>query len=654
MGKKISLCMIVKDEENNLQRCLDSVAEAVDEIIIVDTGSSDKTVQIAEGAGAKVLSHVWKGDFSAARNAALELAEGEWILFLDADEVLEPSARQALRLAAELDNEGYFIEILNLIGSEGSIEVCPDLVFRMFRNRPENRFHGAIHEQIADVILKNNKQANFQIAENVTIRHYGYLSQQIIEKDKKNRNLAIIKKELENDPDNQTLRYHYGVELFRMNRFVEAAVELTNAANSTDPNAIYYPKLLRYIVMSHYGVRQYDKALEASRLGITLFPNYADLYYYSGLINIGQKNYAGAFESFQKALATPEQPVHYAPFRGSRGFRTHFQIGQLAEAFGNEEEALRYYILSLQDNPNFIAGMAAIVHVLDPCQNPEYTFHSMEKLCDFCTIDAKRIIGTVYFDERAYGLALDYFEKIETASLDDYTKMLKAICLIQHQRTIEARRIIDGILPSNQQYPLAKLNEILCYWLDTNRKKVNRLCDDFLALGLSPDTGGVISILKNSLYKRLSIPPAVIGEEGMSLVKDIVARALDRQKAAHADKLLSLVAKQSLQNNYLDLARIFARYGYWDTAKYYTELHLEYDVDSADAWCQMGEVFHQKKQHEEAGLCYRRALTIDPQQPQYYVKLIRLYQARRKELIAQAAQNFPDTPLFGSLLEELK
>lgn len=652
MSKKISLCMIVKNEAVNLARCLSSVYGAVDEIIVVDTGSVDQTKLVAERAGAKVVSLEWQGNFSIARNASLDLATGDWILFLDADEALEPGSGDALRYITEDKHEGYFIKIINLIGAVGSIETCPDLVFRLFRNNPQYRFRGAIHEQIVDVILEKNKQATFQVAENVSIKHYGYLNQQIIEKDKKNRNLAIIKTELENDPDNKTLCYHYGVELFRADRFAEAAEELTKTANTVDPGVIYYPKLLRYIALAHYGARKYDLALEAINLGLRFFPSYADLHYYGGLIHLEQKNFAGAYESFQRALSMPEQPAYYAPFAGSRGFRASYQMGQLAEIFGNEEEALRFYIQSLRDNTEFTMALGAIVRILNPREDPEYTRQAMEKLCDFCTGNANRVIGTVYFSEGAYRLAFDYFNRIDILCIDPYIEVLKAICLIQQKRTLEAIRILDKIPLGHPQYPLARLNKILCFWLLKNRVKVRDLCNDFLAVGLSADTGAVVSMLKESLYKRVSSPPAVLGAEGMSLILDTIIRALDLQELQLAESLLTRVDKKTQQEYALEISRVFSKYQYWDTALIYAEIYTEEHADSADAWFQTAEILSHTNQNERACMCFRRALTLDPRQPQYYVKLIKLYQVMRQVLLAEAAQKYPDIAIFGQLLEE--
>lgn len=280
MVRTISLCMIVKDEEANLARCLNSVRGAVDEIVVVDTGSTDRTRAVAELAGAKVISRKWQDDFSAARNASLELATGDWILFLDADEELAPGSADVLRRVITDECEGYFMKVVNFIGAADNIETVPDLVFRMFRNKPEYRFRGAIHEQIVDVILEKNKQAIFKVAEGIVIRHYGYLQQHIIAKDKINRNLSIITRECANDPDNKTLRYHYGVELYRAERYLEAADELAKVAAAVDSGVVYYPKLLRYIALAYYGAREYELALAAITKGLQLFPDYADLYYY--------------------------------------------------------------------------------------------------------------------------------------------------------------------------------------------------------------------------------------------------------------------------------------------------------------------------------------------------------------------------------------
>src|SRR6056297_1597902 len=95
--KKLSLCMIVKNEEKMLAECLQSVADVVDEMIIVDTGSTDKTIDIAKKYKAEIHTFDWNGDFSAARNESIKYASGNWILWMDADERLNPDSKEELR-----------------------------------------------------------------------------------------------------------------------------------------------------------------------------------------------------------------------------------------------------------------------------------------------------------------------------------------------------------------------------------------------------------------------------------------------------------------------------------------------------------------------------------------------------------------------------
>lgn len=652
MSNKISLCMIVKNEQQNLLRCLASVQDAIDEIIVVDTGSTDHTYLLAEQAGAKVLSSPWKGNFSQARNTSLACATGDWILFLDADEALAPGSAAVLRRIVEEDNEGYFLKIINFIGAEGCVESCSDLVFRLFRNKPEYRFRGAIHEQIVDVILENNRQARYQTAEDAVILHYGYLNQQITEKDKKNRNINIIKQELENAPHNQLLRYHYGVELFRADRFAEAVEEFTQAANGIDPNTVYFPKLLRYIVLAYYGLKNYEQAAAVTKQALSFFPNYADLYYYGGLIEVDRKNYAQAYELFQQALTMPEQPTYYASFSGMNGFRAYYQLGRMAEAFYNEEKALRYYIFSLRDNSNFVPALGAIVHILNPRENFEYTKASLETICDFCTPEAKLLIGKICFAQPAYKLALDYFSAVDQTCLDGYTSVLKAVCLIQQKRFLEALRILDAISPDDAQYPLAKLNKILCFWVEKNRSKVRTLTEEFFTMDLSLETGAVVGMIRDSLYKTTSSPAVTLGEEGMALIKDITLRALDLDEYQLAEALLARIDRSTLREYALDLATIFSQYGYYDQGQVYVQSYLEQKPGCAKANFLMAEILQQRELLTEASLFYRQALAADPQEPRYYVKLIKLYQKMRHAVLAEACRKYPNIPVFQELLEE--
>jgi glycosyltransferase involved in cell wall biosynthesis len=152
--QRVSLCMIVKNEENNLPSCLSSVADLVDEIIIVDTGSRDRTKEIAAQHGARVIDFLWCGSFAAARNAGLEHATGDWIFWLDGDECLDESNRQRFRALKEsLKPEGaaYFMKQQSQSRPTGAAHNTVDQI-RLFRRHPHVRWSYRVHEQILPTV----------------------------------------------------------------------------------------------------------------------------------------------------------------------------------------------------------------------------------------------------------------------------------------------------------------------------------------------------------------------------------------------------------------------------------------------------------------------------------------------------------------------
>lgn len=652
MSSRISLCMIVKNEARNLRRCLTSVTGVVDEIIVVDTGSTDDTCQVAREFGAKVQFFPWGENFSDARNASLALATGDWVLFLDADEELAGESKEALqRLTATSEVEGYFIKIINYLGNEGWTEACPDLVFRLFRNNPEYRFRGAIHEQVVDVILEKNRKAAYRLAEEIVIFHYGYLDQQIEEKDKKNRNLKIIRRELQENPANNLVRYHYGVELFRGERYAEAAEEFTRVANGIDPNTIYFPKLMRYLVMARKFAGQTEQALKAALLGLQFFPNYADLYYYAGLICLESRQYDRAHEYFQKAVSMPEQPAIYASFGGVRGFRSYYHLGEIAEVFLNDEEALKYYLASLRDNPDFSYALENIIKILNPRENPVYTKECLEKVFDLSSFQAGLTVGEIFFRHGAYSLTLEYLERVRAGqAASAQVQFWQAFCLIQTRRYLEALRILSGFTPESPFYPLVKFNELFCFWVQGKKRKVRILVEELRILGLTEDTENILNLFLKSLEKRKTVRKISLGSEGTSLLLDIVQRLLDLKEIDRVEVLLGKVDPQCLTGQRMPLARLFYRYGLGEKAAELLQEHLLTNRDG-EAHYLLGEIFQAAGHYLEAEQHYRYAIEINPEEPRYYIRRINLYDHWRNQVILEAVAQYPDVELFKKLAE---
>lgn len=194
---RLTLSMIVKNEEKYLKECLDSIKDVVDEIVVVDTGSTDNTIKIAESYGAKIYYFEWINDFSAARNFALSKSNGNWVLYLDADERLDSNSKHELkRIISTSTKTGYFCTVKS-VDREESRDNSMQYV-RLYANSPEIKFVGKVHEQIVPSLTENNYTLS---KSSILIHHVGY-NVSVEDKQKKaSRNLPLLLEEYNQNKD---------------------------------------------------------------------------------------------------------------------------------------------------------------------------------------------------------------------------------------------------------------------------------------------------------------------------------------------------------------------------------------------------------------------------------------------------------------------
>ena len=214
--EKISLCMIVRDEEKFIKRNLDNHVRYFNEIIILDTGSTDSTMSILkkyekENSNIKIYTANWENDFSKARNYAKSFATNNWILFLDADEIISKKDIEKLfKIAAAFKNfkfKEYLAFAINVLNVEQNIEITT--MQRFFYNSKFINYYGIIHEYV----VVNSEIANFSALQlNIRIKHYGYKKSIIKEKEKSKRNIELLEIMLNKDPDNLRWLYYYNIE----------------------------------------------------------------------------------------------------------------------------------------------------------------------------------------------------------------------------------------------------------------------------------------------------------------------------------------------------------------------------------------------------------------------------------------------------------
>ena len=229
----LSLCMIVRNEQRFLEDCLSSVRDDVDEICIVDTGSTDGTVAIAERFGARVERVEWRDDFAWARNQALAMATKPWILVLDADERLAPTSRAELQLLVSRPpaGRGYWVRCRNLNDDIRGGGASSNALVRLFPNEPNVRYRGAIHEYVSRDGAEHGLPSD---GTQIEILHYGYTSATVAERHKGERNLRVAQAALEAHPDDHAVRYNYAASALLAGDKETARIELERVCDATE------------------------------------------------------------------------------------------------------------------------------------------------------------------------------------------------------------------------------------------------------------------------------------------------------------------------------------------------------------------------------------------------------------------------------------
>lgn len=306
---RISQCMIVKNEEEVIRRALSWGKEIVSEQIVVDTGSTDRTVEIAEQMGAKVYHFQWVDDFAAAKNFAIDQAQYEWIAFLDADEYFPPEdAKKLLYYVKELQNtefQGILAGRAN-VDNEGNV-VAVNTECRVFRNSPIIRYKRRIHEYLMTTDESFMHMAD--AVEELTMYHTGYGETEF---DKKaGRNLKLIKKELEDDPASYQMWGYLGQEYQSQENWEEArhafqkAMELMPEKDKgvyDVPTSLAALRLIETLV--HLQGRGSDETelLEAYRYATENWPEEADYDYALGLYFPAHGNFEAGEKHLRRAL----------------------------------------------------------------------------------------------------------------------------------------------------------------------------------------------------------------------------------------------------------------------------------------------------------------------------------------------------------------
>ena len=333
--RPVSVCIIAKNEEHRIERLLSSLAPYGFEIVVVDTGSTDRTKELAGKYTNCIYDFTWVDDFSAAPNFSLRQASNDWILIMDCDEWIK---------SLDLEEMDYFQKHLanavgsvtreNLTGLQQHHSVIYDQTERFF-NRKRYYYTGTIHEQLTPKFDKTFEA--FLL--NATIGHDGYLMTPEEREAKSRRNISLLEKELNANPKNPYVLYQLGKGYEMVNDSSMACSYFEKALRfDLDPELAYVQALVISYGEALLSMNQYEKALQLEGI-YDSFANTADFVYLMGTIYMKNELYDKALDQFEKALTFPD-----ARKAGANSFLSYYEIGRILSMISEWKMARNYFM----------------------------------------------------------------------------------------------------------------------------------------------------------------------------------------------------------------------------------------------------------------------------------------------------------------------
>ncbi len=363
---KISACVITKNEEENIVRNINSYKAYVDEIIVVDTGSTDKTVGVAKSLGATVYHFEWVDDFASAKNYALDKATGEWIIFMDADEYIDKNTASFLREKIQLYTSNNHIDAIvcrcfNIANLNETDIIDSHLTMRIFRSHKHIRFVGKVHEEIR----RNNSSLNFEVSEDIIFYHTGYSLPEIrLKKMQRNLELLLQKPTPLDFFDN----YNIGKTFFGIKNYQKSVEYLELIIFDKDNYTLGAKcKPLDYYFMSKNYLNEYDekykKAIDWAKKNYSEFPV---IFFHEAMFLYHKQQYTKCESALRKAF---ELNLQFKPVNEENIFSNYIASAYLllAQIYIIKNDIISSYdnlILSLKCNNQNITTLSLLCNLL--------------------------------------------------------------------------------------------------------------------------------------------------------------------------------------------------------------------------------------------------------------------------------------------------
>ncbi len=629
----ISASMIVKDEEKLLPGCLDSIRDWVDEIILVDTGSTDKTVEIAKSYGAKIYHQKWEGNFSKHRNYSIDLATGDWIFIIDADERFDINeVAPLLEILRNSDHQAISVNVYNYI-KKSRLKVTLANSVRLFRRETKLRYEGIVHNSLKIPEGIKILRAPF------SMEHLGYdLEKESMDK-KFLRTKTLLEQQIDDNPEFTFAWFNYA-QLFRGKlsediekyapKVIEAALKSLSLSNPGHLETRFIHLMsLDLLACTYFSIEDYQKAKEYAELALKHKPEYLDPLMLMGHIYCKTKEYDLSVEAYNKYLEV------------QKNYNEHREVDSITLYHSDSVNTALYGIGAVEELKNNFGKAKQLYHKV--IENSSDFYEAALCLGNLYYKDNDLIKAEKYFrlqieegmpsPSASLGLAQLYFQKQAFNKAEKY--LLKAIEFDPNNPEINSRagqfyfEIGNGeeaakyftiaiSLGKNDLEIQNKLAEAL--FKIENYDQAIRVYKQILekdsdSLTVLNDLGNCYFKIENYSQAELYYQKAISSEKAEAVTfRNLGLNFLNQSK--HKSALETLKIYMNLEPDDIDITNLIGelclRSGEYQTAIEYFEQILKKIPDFVPAIFNLSECYLAMGQGDAAVMGYQRVLSIDP------------------------------------------
>lgn len=638
--KQLSVCMIVKDEQDLLPRCLDSLQGIADEIIIVDTGSQDETKAIAKRYTDKIYDYQWNQDFAAARNESLRHATGKWILVLDADEYLaKDDSKEWIRFVNEeevVSHIAYTLPIINFTGEkEHEDEITTSPVTRLFPNFKHIHFERPIHEQLT----RGAQGELYHKKIDLNIYHTGYQASIILKKDKHERNMLIFDQMKQNGNLNVYDWYTLGNQ-YRYAKEEEQAIDCyARALKGTNEKAAWYPHCLLGLISLYYKQDKLHHSWKLTEELLVRYKEYSEYFFIKGVHLETLGFLKEAVESYKKAIEVGEKRAkkgqEFWLVEPGYAFESPaLQLVSLSYRMKDNQQAVYWLSRLLNKNKKNPRVLLQLLEWLGQNENEEAIIELLNGIYDLSAVENQIFLFKISLALGYQGLITYYGRNI--TNFKEFSK---------------AERIRLAVIRENR----AEWQKEVKLRKEAQNEDVE---NEWLQLALGALLWKEASVLKNH---NESINSAEI-----RAVNDLIIRILEKgtfiaqaQIENHADRLFQLAKHlflmrkleafdsfvQAVQSPNLinRLANYFYELNLLEMAINYYSILLSKDQLNGESLENLGQYHSNEKLQEEAVEFLNLAIQAEPRKRHLYVPLIcQAAPAQKQVYMSQFRNHFPE------------